>query len=121
MKYCCIFSYLAVSMKRPSLILRLSAFLLLAVFSQKMAGGLLIHNLLHTQTSKTSHPDDKNKDISYACSCVDDFLMPFDEVTEPQFIAQSSSLISQYSFFTSEVYRYRTFHFSRRGPPSINC
>jgi hypothetical protein len=108
-------------MKRPSLILRLSAFLLLAVFSQKMGGGLLVHNLLHTQTSKTSQPDDKNKDISYACSCVDDFLMPFDEVTEPQFIAQSAFLNSQYSFYSSEVYRYRTFHFSRRGPPSINC
>lgn len=108
-------------MKRPSLILRLAAFLLLAVFSQKMGGGLLVHNLLHTQTGKSSQQDDKNKDINYACSCVDDFLMPFDEVTEHEFVAQAEPPVEQYSFYSSEVYSYRTFHFSRRGPPSINC
>jgi hypothetical protein len=108
-------------MKRPSLILRVTAFFLLAVFSQKMGGGLLVHNLLHTQTSKTSQQDEKNKDINYACSCLDDFLMPFDEVTELEFTAHSEPQISQYSFYSSEVYTFRTFHFSRRGPPSINC
>jgi hypothetical protein len=108
-------------MKRPSLILRLTAFLLLAVFSQKMGGGLLVHNLLHTQTSKTSQQDEKNKDINYTCSCLDDFLMPFDEVADPEFTVSSAPLISQYSFYSSKVYTYRTFHFSLRGPPSINC
>jgi hypothetical protein len=44
-------------MKRPSLILRLAAFLLLAVFTQKMGGGLLVHNLFHTQTSIPSQQD----------------------------------------------------------------
>jgi len=108
-------------MKRPSLILRLAAFLLLAVFSQKMGGGLLVHNLLHTQSGKSSQQDEKNKDINYACSCVDDFLMPFDEVTEPQFTVHSEAQIAQYAFYSSRVYSYRTFHFSLRGPPSINC
>jgi len=108
-------------MKRPSLILRLAAFLLLAVFSQKMGGGLLVHNLLHTQSGKSSQQDEKNKDINYACSCVDDFLMPFDEVTEPQFTVQPEAPIAQYAFYSSRVYSYRTFHFSLRGPPSINC
>lgn len=108
-------------MKRHSLILRLAAILLIAVFSQKMGGGLLVHNLLHTQTSKTSQQDEKNKDINYACSCVDDFLVPFDEAIALEFAAQPESPIAHYSFYTSEVYSYRTFHFSRRGPPSINC
>lgn len=108
-------------MKRPSLILRLAAFLMLAVFSQKMGGGLLVHNLLHTQTGKSSQQEEKNKDINYACSCMDDFQMPFDEVTEPEFAAHSASPIEQYSFNSYQVYSYRTFHFSRRGPPSINC
>jgi hypothetical protein len=108
-------------MKRHSLILRLGAFLLLAVFSQKMGGGLLVHNLLHTQISKTSKQNEKNKDINYACSCMDDFLMPFDEVSAPEFVPQSEAPISQYSFYSSKVYSYRTFHFSLRGPPSINC
>jgi hypothetical protein len=108
-------------MKGHSLILRLAAFLLLALFSQKMGGGLLVHNLHHNQTSKTSQQDEKNKDISYACSCADDFLMPFDEATEPELSAQAEAPIAQYAFYSSEVYSYRTFHFSRRGPPSINC
>ena len=107
-------------MKRPSLILRLAAFLLLAIFSQKMGGGLLVHNLLHTQTGKSSQQDEKNRDINYACSCVDDFMMPFDEVVDPEFISQSEAPVAQYSFYITEVYSYRTFHFSRRGPPSIN-
>jgi len=108
-------------MKRPSLILRLAAFLLLAVFSQKMGGGLLVHNLLHTQSAKSSQPDEKNKDINYACSCVDDFLMPFVEVAEPEFTPQSEAPIAQYAFHSSQVYFYPKFHFSLRGPPSINC
>lgn len=108
-------------MKRPSLILRLAAFLLLVIFSQKMAGGLLVHNLLHTQTGKSSQQDEKNKDINYACSCVDDFLMPFDEVSDPEFVAQSQPPVEHYSFHSHKVFSYRTFHFSRRGPPSINC
>ncbi len=108
-------------MKRPSLILRLAAFLMLAVFSQKMGGGLLVHNLLHTQSPTSSQQDEKNKDINYACSCVDDFLMPFDESIQPELAAQLQAPIAQYSFYTSNVYTYRTFHFSRRGPPSINC
>jgi hypothetical protein len=108
-------------MKRPSFILRLAAFVLLAVFSQKMGGGLLVHNLFHAQTSIPGQQDDKNKDINYACSCVDDFLMPFDEAGDVYFTAPITVTIAGFSILPAEVFTYPTFHFSRRGPPSVNC
>ena len=108
-------------MKRPSLILRLAVFFLLAVFSQKMGGGLLVHNLLHTQSSKSSQQDDRSKEINYACSCVDDFLMPFDEVAEFHFPSPVTEAIASFTTLPTKVYTYREFHFSRRGPPSVNC
>jgi hypothetical protein len=108
-------------MKRPSFILRLAAFVLLAVFSQKMGGGLLVHNLFHTQTSIPGQQDDKSKDINYACSCVEDFLMPFDEAGDPHFTAFVTDTDVSFSILPSQVYICQTFHFSRRGPPSINC
>jgi hypothetical protein len=107
-------------MKRPSFILRLAAFFLLAVFSQKMGGGLLVHNLLHTQTSIPSQKDDKSKEINYACSCLDDFLMPFDETEELHFSPPVSAPLASYTILPTQVYTYRNFHFSRRGPPSVN-
>jgi hypothetical protein len=108
-------------MKRPSFILRLAAFVLLAVFSQKMGGGLLVHSLYHAQTSIPGQQDDKNQDINYACSCVDDFLMPFDETGEPHFTAPLTEPIVSFSILPAPVFTYPTFHFSRRGPPSVNC
>jgi hypothetical protein len=108
-------------MKRPSLILRLAAFLLLAVFSQKMGGGLLVHNLFHAQTSIPSQQDEKNKEINYACSCVDDFLVPFAKASESNITAPVTKSVVGFTVLPQEVYTYPTFHFSRRGPPSNNC
>jgi hypothetical protein len=108
-------------MKRPSFFLRLAAFVLLAVFSQKMGGGLLVHNLFHAQTSIPGQQDDKNKDINYACSCVDDFLMPFEETNEQHFTAPIAEPVVSFSILPATVFTNSTFHFSRRGPPSFNC
>jgi hypothetical protein len=65
-------------MKSRSFILRCAAFLLMLVFSQKAGTSLLLHNLFHTSQS-AENPDKKNgsTEVSYACSCIDDFLIPF--------------------------------------------
>jgi hypothetical protein len=65
-------------MKRPSFILRIVAFVLIILFSQKTGAGLFYHNLFHTKAG-TEMPADKNQ--GYSCSCIDDFLMPFEEAT----------------------------------------
>ena len=101
--------------------MRLAAILLLAVFTQKMGGGLLVHNLLHTQTPKPFQQDDKSKEIRFACSCVDDFLMPFDEAGELHFPSPATETIVSFATLPSIVYTYGDFYFSRRGPPFVNC
>lgn len=108
-------------MKGPSFTIRLAAMLLLAVFTQKMGGGLLVHNLLHTKTSIPSQQGDKSKEINYACSCIDDFLMPFDEAGEFYYPAPVTEAIISFTTLPSIVYTYRDFYFSRRGPPTVNC
>jgi hypothetical protein len=91
----------------------------LLVFSQKIGGGLYLHNWLHTNTCKQSTQTTGVSVSSYNCSCIDDFSMPFAEdaekvsqpisVIKPEFSSPDKFLIPPSS----------TIFYSLRAPPSI--
>lgn len=91
---------------------------MLLVFTQKMGGSLLLHNLLHTSSSAPSKQNDNTKEINYACSCIDDFLVPFVEADEPVV----SPVITQsivVNTFLHESISFPSHNFiSQRGPPA---
>jgi hypothetical protein len=55
------------------------AIILLVLFSQKMGGGLYLHNWLHSGNCKQTPHTGHTYIISYSCNCIDDFSMPFAE------------------------------------------
>jgi hypothetical protein len=106
-------------MRVRSFILRSIAFFLLLVFSQKSGAGLLLHNALHTnQASDSPAKQADNKDISFACSCIDDFLTPFAEVNEPMVAAAGEKHETPAEYFTEDIILYTPGFTSLRGPPS---
>jgi hypothetical protein len=102
-------------MKRPSFILRIAAFVLIILFSQKTGAGLFYHNLFHSKAG-SEIPADKNR--GYSCSCIDDFLMPFEEATVGTDPIISFQLVVPSKFFCDDI----NFRFIvsplLRGPPS---
>jgi hypothetical protein len=101
----------------------IAAIFLLALFSLKMGTGLLLHNLFHTVSKPITgdHSEKAEKELTYACNCIDDFLTPFAETTN--FYLDSPVLFSQVEndhvpghpatlFFTNYLLR---------GPPAFNC
>lgn len=91
------------------------------VLTQKIAGGLYLHNWLHDsqQLSSLSHG---SKTVSQAnCSCIDDFYAPF---TEPVILSAETPLSVQVDFFPVRkpalpiVAKY--FHSLRAPPVSIS-
>ena len=108
-------------MKNRPVILRIVALLMILVFSQNSGTGLFLHNLLHSKNIITEHPakeDQTNKDQSYACTCIDDFLMPFDEAGEtvcPQPVLRFDVPLA---FFIEPVPFHTPVFSSLRGPPN---
>ena len=101
--------------KQP--IIKFVSIIMMFVLTQKIAGGLYLHNWLHgtRSISLASHDD---KIISqYNCSCIDDFYVPF---TEPLKISLQAPFPAQVDFFLVHelalpvVAKY--FH-SLRAPP----
>lgn len=107
-------------MKVRAGILRFAAFLLILVFMQKTGAGLFLHNLLHTQSiaGKAQVPDEKGKEISYACSCLDDLQVPF----LPSGIEIPSPLplvhVAAVAYYNFELPLAEAVHTSLRGPPA---
>ena len=69
-------------MRSRPVITRIVALLLIVVFSQKSGAGLFLHNLLHTSAgaAAAAKPGDvMTHQVTYACSCIDDLMMPFEE------------------------------------------
>ena len=96
--------------------------LLLLVFLQQTAGGLFIHNLLHDKIRKEQSPagqNEKAKEINFACSCVDNFLMPFADAEEPPTLQNLKAHISPVDFFTERTYFTSLIFSSLRGPPVL--
>jgi len=115
-----IFRFFAGSMRANSIIKRGIAIFLLLVFFQQMGAGLFIHNLLHDKATTSQSPVKNNegaKEINFTCSCVDNFLMPFVEATEPTVIQNPLTWSKAVATYSGQVY-FRSLHFSAlRGPP----
>lgn len=111
-------------MKARRLILQCASFLLLLVFSQKMGAGFFLHNLLHSQDAdqpfqSPKQNDANNKSISFACNCIDDFLIPFqtsEEIVIPQpILTHTQSPVH----FSAGIVLGASVTADLRGPPAL--
>lgn len=90
------------------------------VFVQKTGAGLFLHNLLHTESAAKSSPqDNKGREFSYACSCIDDFLMPMTAAEEPDYFFAVPAPVSRIIAYCAPVPFVSVTHTSLRGPPAI--
>ena len=115
-----IFLFFASSMRPNSVIKRGIAILLLLVFFQQMGAGLFIHNLLHDKATTNQSPIQKNestKEISFSCSCVDNFLMPFAEQISQSFRKLVTAHPKPVNGYTEQPYHVSLIFSSLRGPP----
>ena len=103
-------------MKARSFILRFSAFFLILIFSQKAGAGLFYHDLFH-KISSAELPAGHEKEISYNCTCIDDFLMPFAETVTASNAAHVSKYIITIEIYKSLLPFQPSIHSSLRGPP----
>jgi hypothetical protein len=106
-------------MKPKRFILKFFAIILLLAFSQKITGEFYIHNWLHSGRQKQATPQSSEKNfVSYSCTCVADFSMPF---AEPVFEIASFVTSSHQIFFPPDIYdnslSFLYFN-SLRAPPT---
>lgn len=109
-------------MKLRPFIIRCAALVLILVFSQKTGAGLFLHNLLHTPAAaaKTpANPDENNREVSFACNCIDDFLMPFTEAGEPVYTPPVTAHGIPVVFFHDLIPFSSPDFSSLRGPPAF--
>ena len=107
-------------MRPNSVIKRGIAILLLLVFFQQMGAGLFVHNLLHDKATTDQSPIKKNestKEISFSCSCVDNFLMPFAEADQPVISQIVTAHPKPVDGYTEQPYHISLIFSSLRGPP----
>ena len=104
-------------MKGRSFILRFAAFFLLLVFSQKAGAGLFYHDLFH-KISSAELPAGHQKEISYNCTCIDDFLMPFTGSETSVFTVPVSDYSIKVEIFVSRLAFQTSIQSSLRGPPA---
>jgi hypothetical protein len=99
-------------------ITKIVAALLLLLFSQKIGVGLYLHNALHVKSCDQTTLPDQGRGLAKACHCIDDFSVPFDEVS----IVLDLSVPFQHKSF--HFYSLQTIPVSfleisaSRGPPS---
>ena len=123
MKYCCkIFPFFAVEMRSHSITRFGITLFLLLIFFQQIGGGLFIHNLLHTKNEVAQNAAGKNEssnEIKFACSCVDDFLVPFIGTSELPAL-QNPLIHAPFTVaYIERIYSSPHFFSSLRGPPSL--
>ena len=98
-------------------ILQLVSILLIILLTQKMIGGLYLHNWLHSSRSSSHHPPQEKIISQYNCSCIDDFNIPF---SEPAVVLLEAPPAAHFVFFTATEISLpvvsKFFH-SLRGPP----
>jgi len=101
--------------------LRCTAFFLLLVFSQKAGVGLFLHHLFHsTVADKKAGPQqhDEGKNKRYACTCVDDQLMPFAVTEEQVFVLLPVHQARHLPLFEEAIPVSSSLHSFLRGPPA---
>jgi len=107
-------------MGNNSIIKRGLAVLLLLIFFQQMGAGLFIHNLLHDKTSTGQFPYKKGdgaKEVSFACSCVDNFLTPFVETTEAIVSEMPVAWAKPVNSYIEQIHPVAILTAGQRGPP----
>lgn len=117
-----IFLYFASSMRSKSFIKHGISLLLLLIFFQQMGAGLFIHNLVHdkSEATKTSSKQNGNSnEINFACSCVDDFLMPYTGADEIKDLQKPVVHTEHVTAYTDRFYFTTLIFSSLRGPPSL--
>jgi len=104
-------------MKRNGLISRILALFLLLLLLQKVTVNLYLHNDLHVAGNTGKQVPAEQKVITVNCSCIDDFLTPFDaaatvvpEIISPCFGTAINPVISSFLYGEKETE-------SLRGPP----
>ena len=102
------------------IITKLTALLLMLVFSQKMGMSLYLHNWLHApKQHSTSSTPLSGQEIQFACGCINDFNLPFTETTVPALEVPVITVTRPQGapvFTIPAVFKY--FH-SLRAPPTI--
>ncbi len=109
-------------MKTRPFLIRCAAILLILVFSQKSGTGLFIHSLLHTGNKAGEIPlkqSDQDKHLGYACTCIDDFLMPFTEEKEPDAVQPVFYGAVPFIYFKEHISFHASHYSSLRGPPAL--
>lgn len=104
-------------MRRQPFRLRLLAFALLLIFSQKAGVGLCLHNIFHGNVSK-SEKHKENKTLSFECSCKDDLSLPFLESSLPEIATLLIHKAPPFSLQHSWVTAKSQLAFFLRGPPA---
>jgi hypothetical protein len=100
-------------------ILKSFAIVLLLVFSQKIAGGLYLHNWLHQKNCKQSTHSTGTNVVGYTCTCVEDFSIPFAEAPAC-FNQPVPSIEVEFIGFHKFLVPYSSsFFYSLRGPPAV--
>src|ERR1043165_5132018 len=104
-------------MRYKQSIAKVLSIVMMIVLTQKIAGGLYLHNWLH-ESKQLSFLSHNTNNVSQAnCSCIDDFYAPF---TEPVILSAESPLLAQIDFFAVQELALPvvTKHFhSLRAPP----
>jgi hypothetical protein len=95
---------------------------LLLVFTQKIGAGLFLHTLLHSGKVAARHAlptGEAKSEISYNCSCIDDFLMPFEE-SDPVVVTMLLPVpVTHYVQPSTIIIPRAIVHTSLRGPPVV--
>jgi hypothetical protein len=98
--------------------MRCSAFFLVLLFLHKSGGSLVIHNLTHL-SDPAPQKEERRNDLTYSCSCIDDYLMAFQENSAPDFIPVSQQPCPENSYDTYQIYPILVSCTLLRGPPCI--
>jgi hypothetical protein len=106
-------------MRGKQSIAKVLSIVMLIVLTQKIAGGLYLHNWLHSSGKLVSLPANSNTLGQGNCSCIDDFCAAF---TEAQVFSVESPLAVHADYFVvHELYLppvSKHFH-SLRAPPAL--
>ena len=117
-----IFPFFAVEMRSHSITRFGITLFLLLIFFQQIGGGLFIHNLLHTKNEVAQSAPGKNEnsdEIKFACSCVDDFLVPFIGADELHALQSAVIYAPLNAVYVERIPSSSIFFSSLRGPPSL--
>lgn len=102
--------------------MRLTAFLLLLAFFQKMGLELWVHRLLHVPKTANTRliAKDKGQHLQQVpCHCLDDTMMPFNEATPVEIGAPQRHLVALLVTTCPSTPSFCKIFPDLRGPPCI--